>query len=54
MIIVWDTKQLPHITNWKKPDNLNVDQCFDYYNHNILSSALDIYKENIQTLLKNI
>lgn len=53
VIIVWDTKQLPHIVNWKKLDNLNIDQDFDYYKHNILSSTLDIYKENIPvTLLK--
>ena len=53
VIIVWDTKQLPHIPNWKKDDTINVEECFNYYNHNILSSTLDIYKENIPvTLLK--
>ena len=53
VIIVWDTKQLPHITNGKNPDDFNLDTCFDYYKHSILSSVLDSYKENIPvTLLK--
>jgi superfamily I DNA and/or RNA helicase len=53
VIIVWDTKQLPHITNGKNPDDFNLDPCFDYYKHSVLSSVLDSYKDNIPvTLLK--
>ena len=52
VIIVWDRKQLPHITNWEKV-SVDIDVDFDYYNHNILSSVLSIYKDKIPvTLLK--
>ncbi len=52
VIIVWDRKQLTHITNWEKV-SVSVDEDFDYYKHNILSSVLNIYKDKIPiTLLK--
>jgi len=52
VIIVWDRKQLTHITNWENVSVI-VDEDFDYYKHNILSSVLNIYKDKIPvTLLK--
>lgn len=52
IIIVWDRKQLTHIANWEMV-HANIDEDFDYYKHNILSSVLSIYEDNIPvTLLK--
>lgn len=51
VIIVWDTKQLPHIANGGKVENTSIDECFNYYKHNILSSVLDVYQENIPIVL---
>ncbi|MCH8518314.1 AAA family ATPase [Candidatus Gracilibacteria bacterium] len=52
VIIVGDRKQLTHITNGEKV-SADIDEDFDYYKHNILSSVLSIYKDKIPvTLLK--
>ncbi|NUJ97501.1 AAA family ATPase [Candidatus Gracilibacteria bacterium] len=52
IIIVGDRKQLTHIANGEMV-HANIDEDFDYYKHNILSSVLSIYEDNIPvTLLK--
>jgi hypothetical protein len=52
VIIVWDRKQLTHIPNWKEL-NVDIDNDFNYYKHNILTAVLNIYKDKIPvTLLK--
>lgn len=52
VVIVWDTKQLQHIPNLKEC-KLKIDEKFNYFKHNILSSVLSIYKDKIPvTLLK--
>ena len=51
VIIVWDTKQLPHIPTGKPIENNTIEACFDYYKHNILSSVLEIYKKDIPVVL---
>jgi len=52
VIIVWDKKQLTHITNGESV-NVTIDEDFNYYKHNILTSVLSIYKDKIPvTLLK--
>ena len=50
VIIVGDTKQLPQIVNEeiknKVKDN-NVENCYNYFENNILSSMLEIYGKQL-------
>lgn len=49
-IIVGDTKQLPQIVDMKIKDKIqseDIEECYNYFQNNILSSMLTIYKEGI-------
>jgi hypothetical protein len=53
-IIVGDTKQLPHIVDETVKDKISVtgmDQNFDYFQHNILSSMLALYGEALPKVM---
>ncbi|MED2977852.1 AAA domain-containing protein [Bacillus swezeyi] len=54
VIIVGDTKQLPHIPDQKISSGMmGIEPCFDYAKHSMLHSILEVFKENIPvTLLK--
>ncbi|MNW44748.1 ATP-dependent RecD-like DNA helicase [compost metagenome] len=56
VIIVGDTKQLPQIVNITIESKINleyVDESYNYFRHNILSSILSLYKDELpKTLLK--
>lgn len=57
-IIVGDEKQLPQIIDFKIKDNLfnfNVDEKYDYFKNNIMSSIRKIYKDSlpISTLIEH-
>lgn len=54
-IIVGDTKQLPHIVDEKikeKIQTANMENIYDYFQHNILSSMLALYPELPRVILK--
>jgi hypothetical protein len=55
-IIVGDTKQLPHIVDFKIKEKLkndpypNMDKAYDYFDHNVLSSLLALYGNEIPSV----
>ncbi|MDP9702027.1 AAA domain-containing protein [Paenibacillus polysaccharolyticus] len=56
-IIVGDTKQLPHIVDFKIKEKLkkgpypNMDKAYDYFDHNVLSSLLALYRDEIPSVM---
>lgn len=53
-IIVGDTKQLPQIvtkTLQEKISSTDIDEIFDYFKHNILSSMLDLYSDTLPKVM---
>ncbi|WP_373228834.1 AAA domain-containing protein [Cohnella sp.] len=55
-IIVGDTKQLPQIVNLKIKEKLGtvdreVEKAYDYFNHNLLSSLLALYGDEIPKVM---
>lgn len=54
VIIVGDTKQLPQIVNMAIQSNINVeniDEPYNYFKHNVLSSMLALYGTQLSTTL---
>ena len=59
MVVVGDTKQLPQIENQQLDkvnnelkDYYNIEDKYDYFNNNILTSALSVFKDAPKVLLK--
>lgn len=54
IVIVGDTKQLPQITDKKIQKQINnevVSSTYDYFNHSILSSIIDLYKDDLPRII---